>query len=189
MFENANQSESEDDGGNTSKSSNDDNINYHRIDSFDDLVSDTVPPPLPPKLSLTDCNVNCAMREKSSQSQNGNSSSHNSSEAFSFVYENLFGEHHSYSSGSDQEGSDLEAFDDADELANDSDNEMTEEQLKAVKLKTIARATSNTAFSKCYYVAREILTTEEYYVKKLHMLLFDLGNAIDEANKKHSKVT
>ncbi|KAI6646682.1 FYVE, RhoGEF and PH domain-containing protein 6-like [Oopsacas minuta] len=83
--------------------------------------------------------------------------------------------------------SDVEAFDDFDEILNDSDNEMTEEDVDKAKMRTIARAASGITYSKCYYVAKEILSTEETYVRKLRLLHIDFSEALEEASKRNGK--
>ena len=101
---------------------------------------------------------------------------------FQYVFENE-------DSDTDSPFSDVEAFDDFDEILNDSDNEMTEEEVNKAKMRTIARAASGVTLSKCYYVAKEILSTEETYVRKLRLLHVDFPQALEEASKRNGKVS
>lgn len=101
---------------------------------------------------------------------------------FQYVFENE-------DSDTDSPFSDVEAFDDFDEILNDSDNEMTEEDVNNAKMRTIARAASGVMLSKCYYVAKEILSTEETYVRKLRLLHVDFPEALEEASKRIGKVS
>ena len=100
---------------------------------------------------------------------------------FPYVFENA-------ESDTDSPISDVEAFDDFDQILDDSDNEMTAEEVNQAKMRTIARAASGITFSKCYYVAKEILSTEEAYVKKLHLVNCEFPEALKEAGKKFGKV-
>ena len=99
---------------------------------------------------------------------------------FQYVFENADSDTDSLS--------DVEAFDDFDDILNDSDNEMTEEDVNKAKLRTIARAASGATLSKCYYVAKEILSTEETYVRKLRLLHVDFSEALEDAGIKNGKV-
>ena len=99
---------------------------------------------------------------------------------FPYVFENAESDSDSLS--------DVEAFDDFDDILNDSDNEMTEEDVKKAKLRTMARAASGVTSSKCYYVAKELLSTEETYVRKLELLHVEFSQALEEAGTRIGKV-
>ena len=135
----------------------------------------------------TSCSLNSPLRHKrtspskrSLNSQQPSTPTHFQYSDFPYVFEN---------SNSDSDSlSDVEAFDDFDDILNDSDNEMTEEQLNKAKLRTIARTASGAKLSKCYYVAKELLSTEETYVRKLKLLHVDFSHALEEAGTRNGKV-
>ena len=137
---------------------------------------DTPPSPLRPKKSKS------PSKRSFNAHASGPTSPHFQYNDFQYVFENE-------DSDTDSPFSDVEAFDDFDEILNDSDNEMTEEDVNKAKMRTIARAASGITLSKCYYVAKEILSTEETYVRKLRLLHVDFPQALEEANKRNGKVS